>query len=147
MNIPDGIGWSSITEKLKNLDVVGINHISFGFPPKTPKNGKPEIEKFFFDMGALLEKTSRVHKNKPNEWFIYPDGKKPGYEHLLMPDNTIDRSFYHIEIDVKNTDSEMQEVFPEAWQEQPHMYWLTVSKSFMGILWAVIITNKRYLNI
>lgn len=140
MNIPNSVGWKLVNENLPKLNVIGNNHISFGFPPETPDTKKQEIEDFFYSFGKLLETTSQVTKNKPTEWFVY---KECTYEHLLMPEGTVDKPFFHIEIDVNNTDEEIKEIFPKSWEEQPHMFWLTISKDFLGILWAVIITNKR----
>ena len=131
MEIPDGVGWERISEGLKELDVVGINHFSFGLPEGS--------EKFFEGMGKILE-LENVKKEKPTEWFIYPGGKTPGYEHLLWLRK---EAFFHLEIDVKNSNEEIMEAFPEAIEEQPGMFWLTVDKNYLGILWAVIITNKR----
>lgn len=139
MKTPESVGWDRINEGLKKLDVVGINHFSLGLPKESEETDPEKIESFFEGMGKILG-IENPKKVKATEWFIYPDGKTPGYEHLLWPGKKV---FYHIEIDVKDSNQRILEVFPEAFEEKPGMFWLTVEKDFLGILWAIIITNKR----
>lgn len=92
-------------------------------------------------MSSLLA-IEKLVKNKETEQFIYPnDEKRLGYEHLLWPRNEI---FFHLEIDCDNTMQEISEVFPEGFEEQPGMFWITIDKDFLGILWAVILSNKKF---
>jgi hypothetical protein len=139
MEIPESVSWDRINDGLKDLNVVGINHFSLGIPERSEGINPEKAKEFFQSMGEIID-LENPEKKKPTEWFIYPNDNPPGYEHLLWSGKKV---FYHIEIDVKDSKQRILEVFPESVEERPDMFWLTVEKDFLGILWAVILTNKR----
>ena len=142
MNIPEGIGWTDIKSRLNKLNIKGIDHISFGFPEETISENKKSIRDFYDGMSSILE-VEQLVKNKETERFLYynPKEKRLGYEHLLWPRNEV---FFHIEIACENSSDEILSIFPEAFEEQPGMFWVTVDKHFLGMLWAVILNNKKF---
>lgn len=140
MNIPKGIGWSEINRRIKNLNIVGINHLSLGLPANHPTVDKKEVQSFFSGMTSLLS-IEKLQREIPTEVFLYHQKDRIGYEHLLWAGKQL---FFHIELDCTDESDTIKNFFPESIEEKPGMFWITVSENFLSVLWAVIITNKRY---